>query len=75
MSDNTISILDGSTFLVSAPNGDIDAGPTQGAWFLRFFAFFRRMLPTSIFGNDGSQCFALETSESHIRASRAVGQL
>src|SRR5215472_12544860 len=29
MSENTISILDGSTFLVSGPNGDIDAGPTQ----------------------------------------------
>jgi glycogen debranching enzyme len=29
MSDNTVSILDGSTFLVSAPNGDIDAGPNQ----------------------------------------------
>ena len=29
MSDNTISILDGSTFLVSGPNGDIDAGPTE----------------------------------------------
>ena len=28
MSD-TISILDGSTFLVSSPNGDIDAGPDQ----------------------------------------------
>jgi glycogen debranching enzyme len=25
----TISILDGSTFLVSSPNGDIDAGPDQ----------------------------------------------
>lgn len=29
MSDNTISILDGSTFLVCSPNGDIEAGPTQ----------------------------------------------
>src|SRR5215470_2219346 len=29
MSDNTVSILDGSTFLVSGPNGDIDAGPNQ----------------------------------------------
>ena len=29
MSDNNISILDGSTFLVASPNGDIDAGPTQ----------------------------------------------
>lgn len=29
MTDNSISILDGSTFLVSSPNGDIDAGPTQ----------------------------------------------
>ena len=29
MSDNNISILDGSTFLVSSPNGDIDAGPDQ----------------------------------------------
>jgi glycogen debranching enzyme len=29
MSDKTISILDGSTFLVASPNGDIDAGPTQ----------------------------------------------
>ena len=29
MSDNTVSILDGSTFLVSSPNGDIDAGPDQ----------------------------------------------
>jgi glycogen debranching enzyme len=29
VSDNTISILDGSTFLVSGPNGDIDAGPDQ----------------------------------------------
>ena len=29
MSDNTISILQGSTFLVSSPNGDIDAGPNQ----------------------------------------------
>jgi len=29
MSDNTISILDGSTFLVSDPNGDIDAKPDQ----------------------------------------------
>src|SRR5260370_16442047 len=29
MSDNTISILDGSTFLVCSPNGDIDAGPDQ----------------------------------------------
>jgi len=29
MSDNSISILDGSTFLVSSPNGDIDARPDQ----------------------------------------------
>src|SRR5262245_21707232 len=29
MSENTISILDGSTFLVSGQNGDIDASPTQ----------------------------------------------
>ncbi|HEX7961202.1 MAG TPA: glycogen debranching N-terminal domain-containing protein [Terriglobales bacterium] len=29
MSDTTISILDGSTFLVCSPNGDIDAGPDQ----------------------------------------------
>src|SRR6516162_2771943 len=29
MSDNTISILDGSTFLVCSPNGDIDAVPDQ----------------------------------------------
>src|SRR5215471_10959568 len=29
MSDNTVSILDGSTFLVASPNGDIDAGPNQ----------------------------------------------
>src|SRR5690242_8653488 len=29
MSDNTISILDGSTFLVCKPNGDIEAGPDQ----------------------------------------------
>lgn len=29
MADNSISILDGSTFLVSSPNGDIDAGPAQ----------------------------------------------
>jgi glycogen debranching enzyme len=35
MSDNTISILDGSTFLVSSPNGDIEAGPSeaQGLFF------------------------------------------
>jgi glycogen debranching enzyme len=29
MSDNTISILDGSTFLVSSPSGDIEARPDQ----------------------------------------------
>jgi glycogen debranching enzyme len=29
MSNNTISILDGSTFVVSSANGDIDAGPNQ----------------------------------------------
>ena len=29
MSDNNISILDGSTFLVASPNGDIDAKPDQ----------------------------------------------
>ena len=29
MSDNSVSILDGSTFLVSSPNGDIDAKPDQ----------------------------------------------
>src|SRR5437899_6906464 len=29
MSDTNISILDGSTFLVSSRNGDIDAGPNQ----------------------------------------------
>ena len=29
MSEETISILDGSTFLVSSPNGDIEAGPNQ----------------------------------------------
>src|SRR5215472_12491391 len=29
MSNNTVSILDGSTFLVCSPNGDIDAGPDQ----------------------------------------------
>ncbi len=29
MSDNSVSILDGSTFLVSSPNGDIEAGPDQ----------------------------------------------
>jgi glycogen debranching enzyme len=35
MSDNSISILDGSTFLVSSPNGDIDARPDepQGLFF------------------------------------------
>ena len=29
MHDNNISILDGSTFLVSSANGDVDAGPDQ----------------------------------------------
>ena len=29
MRDNTVSTLDGSTFLVSNPNGDIDASPDQ----------------------------------------------
>ena len=29
MSDNTVSTLDGSTFLVSNPNGDINARPDQ----------------------------------------------
>jgi glycogen debranching enzyme len=29
MSENSVSILDGSTFLVSSPNGDIDAKPDQ----------------------------------------------
>ena len=29
MSDNSISILDGSTFIVSSPNGDIDANREQ----------------------------------------------
>jgi glycogen debranching enzyme len=29
MTDNTVSLLDGSTFLVSSPNGDVDAGPDQ----------------------------------------------
>jgi glycogen debranching enzyme len=29
MDDNTISILDGSTFLISSRNGDIEAGPDQ----------------------------------------------
>ena len=29
MSDDSISILDGSTFLVCSPNGDIDARPDQ----------------------------------------------
>jgi glycogen debranching enzyme len=29
VNDNTISILDGSTFLVSSNNGDIEAGPDQ----------------------------------------------
>ena len=29
MSSDNVSILDGSTFLVSSPNGDIDAGPDQ----------------------------------------------
>ena len=29
MSDNTVSTLDGSTFLVSNPNGDVDARPDQ----------------------------------------------
>jgi glycogen debranching enzyme len=29
MTDNNISILDGSTFLVSSPNGDIDVRPDQ----------------------------------------------
>src|SRR5260370_17919280 len=33
MSDNTISILDGSTFLVSSANGDIEAGPNQAEGF------------------------------------------
>ena len=29
MFTNNVSILDGSTFLVSGPNGDIDASPAQ----------------------------------------------
>jgi glycogen debranching enzyme len=35
MSDNNISILDGSTFLVSSPNGDIEAAPNapQGLFY------------------------------------------
>jgi len=35
MSDNNISILDGSTFLVSSPNGDIEAAPDapQGLFY------------------------------------------
>src|SRR5215469_2366106 len=33
MSDNNVSILDGSTFLVANPNGDIDAGPNQPEGF------------------------------------------
>ena len=31
MSENTISILDGSTFLVCSPNGDIDAAIAANA--------------------------------------------
>lgn len=33
MSDNNISILEGSTFLVANPNGDIDAGPNEPEGF------------------------------------------
>src|SRR5215475_600033 len=33
MSDNNISILEGSTFLVASPNADIDAGPTEPEGF------------------------------------------
>jgi len=33
MSDNNISILEGSTFLVASPNGDIDAGPNEPEGF------------------------------------------
>jgi glycogen debranching enzyme len=41
MSDNNISILDGSTFLVSSPNGDIDASPDQPHGF--FFKDMRHL--------------------------------
>ena len=41
MLNNTVSILDGSTFLVSSPNGDIQAGPDQPQGF--FFKDVRHL--------------------------------
>ena len=43
MSSNTISILEGNTFVVSDPRGDIDASPTEPTGL---FSFDTRFLST-----------------------------
>jgi len=61
MAKDTISILDGSTFLVSDLRGDIDASPDQAHGF-----FFRdtRFLSRWTLSANGSQLNALSTDEN-----------
>ena len=64
MSDNTISILDGSTFLVSNPNGDIDARPdeAEGLFFkdMRHLSKWKLTMggqPLNVLSTDASEYY------------------
>src|SRR5437667_7656013 len=61
MAKDTISILDGSTFLVSDLRGDIDASPAQAhGFFFRDTRFLSRWLLTA----NGSPLNVLSTDEN-----------
>jgi hypothetical protein len=64
MAVNTISILDGSTFLVSDLRGDIDASPDQAHGLVRdtrFLSFWRLTAngaPLNVLSTDATHYFA-----------------
>ena len=78
MSRDTISILDGSTFMVSDRRGDIDAGPDQPhGLFFRDTRFLSRWIlsvdgrPLDVLSTDDISCRQLLVSNG--RVSGATG--
>lgn len=60
MSENTISILEGNTFVVSDRRGNIDASPTEPTGL---FSWDTRFLSRWILTVDGKQLSILSTDE------------
>lgn len=84
MAVDTISILDGSTFVVSDRRGDIDAGPGQphglffrdmrflSRWILRLHGSPLELLSTDDVDYFSAQFFLLPADGHHLQESRDV---